>query len=325
MMRRLTTALAAALLLLAPAASRANLLAYSQDFETLVLSDPAALSSDGWLVYGNVFSLDHSIFYYGYGPFPAPNPGGGFSAIDAGQGGLPQGAQQLSIYSDYNNLDHANGRLIESNVFHEQTIAAANTGTKWSFVFDAKLGNLTSPSTALAFIKTLDPAHGYALTNFITVDMTAIPASWAQYALSIDVVSGLAGQILQFGFANTTTNYVSSGVFYDNILWGQSGILDVAGGPRPKTLELRSAAPNPFTSFTRVDFTLVSRGDADISVYDIAGRHVATLFHGPADAGPHAATWDGRSADGRLAPTGVYRCVLRTATGREAKNLVLNR
>ncbi len=204
MFLRATTIFAAAFLSLAPVSSQAALSAYSQDFESMVLADPSALTNDGWLVYGNVFT-PAKVFLYGYGPFPAPNPGSGFCAVDAGQGGVPQGAQQLSVYSDYNNIDHGNGRLIESNVYREQTIGATDVGRTWVFQFDAKRGNLVAPSTALAFIKTLDPNNGYVTTHFHQVNMTAIPASWGTYTISIPIHPNLVGQLLQIGFANTAT------------------------------------------------------------------------------------------------------------------------
>ncbi len=217
MIRRVTMALIATFAILAPATSHADLVNYSQDFESLVQADPAALTNDGWLVFANVFSPDHSTYYYGYGPFPAPNPGGGFSAIANGQGGPSQGNQHLSVYSDYNNGDHGNGNQIESNVFEQQTIGAADVGTTWVFQFDAKLGNLAGATTALAFIKTLDPNNGYALTHFPTLDMTATPSTWNTYTIALPIDASLVGQILQFGFANTATHYEGSGVFYDNV------------------------------------------------------------------------------------------------------------
>jgi hypothetical protein len=217
MTHRATAFLAAAFLLLVPVASHAALANYLQNFEGLVQADPAALSGDGWLVYGNVFSPDHSTWYYGYGAFPAPNPGAGFCAIVTGEGGAPQGLQQLNVYSDYNNGDHANGNQIESNVFREQTVGVEDVGHLWVFEFDAKRGNLEAPTTALAFIKTLNPNAGWAMTNFITTDMTAIPTTWGTYSVSILVDASLVGQILQIGFANTATLYKGSGVFYDNI------------------------------------------------------------------------------------------------------------
>ena len=204
-----------ALVVLIPGASLA-LGPYSQDFEGLNQADTAALGDDGWLVYGNVFGPDWA-WWYGYGTFPAPNDGGAFCQIADGEGGAQQGAQQLVAYSDYNNLDHGNGAYIESNVFQEQLIGPGDVTEVWFFHWDAKMGNLEGGSTALAFIKTLDPNAGYATTNYLTVDMTSIPDTWGSYLLYIFIDPSLDGQILQFGFSNTATNYEGSGVFYDNI------------------------------------------------------------------------------------------------------------
>jgi hypothetical protein len=175
----------------------------------------------------------------------------------------------------------------------------------------------------VAFIKTLDPSNGYALTNFLTVDTSALPATWGTYSLSLPITAGLVGQILQIGFSNTATSYISSGVFYDNIYWFQD-LTGVPGSPASRSLELASA-PNPFTTATRIEFSLAQRGEAEVAIYDVGGRRVAKLFDGPAEAGRHVVSWNGRTADGRPAPTGVYQCVLNTATGRQARSIVLSR
>ena len=219
---RATTILAAALLCLAPVASQADLATYVQDFEGMVLADPAALSGDGWLVYGNVFSPDHTAWYYGYGPYPAPNGGNGFSALVSDQGGPLQGVQQLSIYNDYNNTtEHEAGNLVEANVYREQTVGAADVGKTCVFRFDAKHGVWPNPirgtPTALAFIKTLNPNAGWAMTNFVTVDMTSVPETWAAYEIQLAIDASLAGQILQIGFASTATEFDPTVIFYDNI------------------------------------------------------------------------------------------------------------
>jgi hypothetical protein len=221
------TLAAMAVVALAATASWADLSSYSQDFEGLVQTDPNALGNDGWLYFANVFDGVTGGYLYGYGPGPAPNGGPAFSGIATGQGGPSQGAQVLVVYSDYNSGEHANGNIIEANVFQEQFIGAADVGTEWLFQFDAKLGDIQPPSTALAFIKTLDPNAGFALSNFITVDMTGIPTTWSSYSLSIAIDSGLVGHVFQIGFLNTATNYTPSGIFYDNINFGQSGPVSV--------------------------------------------------------------------------------------------------
>lgn len=210
--------------LAAPLTSHAQLSAYSQDFESLAPGESGsgnndALSNDGWLVFGSVSDAGGS-FLYGYGPNPAPNGSLAFSAIAGGsfaQGGPQQGTQQLVVYSDY--TQHVDGRLVQSSVFQQQVVGAADVGTTWTFSFDAKLdafAPLAAPSTALAFIQTLDPNNGFQVTGQSLVDMSAVPATWGTYSLGLTITAG-AGQVLQFGFANTATNGDFSAVAYDNV------------------------------------------------------------------------------------------------------------
>jgi ribosomal protein L14 len=201
---------------------------YDQDFEAMVPGDPPqpvpnSLSEDGWLVGANVFDTDGTTFLYDYFAFPAPNGGPAFSAVAVGEGGPEQGAQQLSIYNDYNNADHALGRVIEAIVFRERTIVASDAGTTLTFKFDAKAGNIEGASTALAFVKTLDPSAGFATTNNITQDTTNLPASWGTFTISLLVDASLVGQTLQYGFQTRASNFEGSGNFYDNVSLCTSG------------------------------------------------------------------------------------------------------
>jgi len=313
----------AALICLLPAAGQATLAPYSQNFESLVQSDINALANDGWLVYGNVFDPTGTTYLYGYGPFPAPNDGAAFCAIDAGQGGAEQGAQQLSVYSDYNNTAHAIGNRVESNVYHEQPIAAGDVGKTWIFDFQAKHGTLAFTSTAKAFIKTLNPRAGYALTNFIAVDMTSIPATWASYSLSIAIDASLSGQILQFGFLNNATFYEDSGIFYDNLSFHVQDLTAVPPEVAALGVELRQNYPNPFNPSTRIAFALERPDVVEVAVFDLAGRLVATLQRGELGAGEHQVTWDGRTDGGASVPSGQYRYRLKTGSGELSRSMVL--
>jgi len=262
---RAATILATALLCLSPTLVRADLAPYSQDFEGLTPAPqelPAtSLGDDGWLVFGNVFDASWN-YLYGYGTFAAPNHGGAFSAVVTGEGGAEQGDQQLSVFSDYNNTGHGFGQFIESNVFQERVIGAADVGTTWRFEFDAKRGNIGGGTTARAFFKTLNPATGYSLTNFIWVDMTNIPDSWESYKLSIFIDPSLAGQILQFGFLSTATNYEGSGIFYDNVVFRVA--------PYEVSLDIKpGSCPNPINTRARGVLPVALLGTADLDVYNI--------------------------------------------------------
>jgi hypothetical protein len=315
--RYLVAALALSLI---PAASLA-LEPYFQNFEELDASSPTALADDGWLVYGNVFTPD-TTFIYGYGPYPAPNHDLAFCQIVLGEGGPEQGEQVLSVFSDYENTAHASGDLVESNVYQEQTISAEDIGDIWRFVFQHKRGNIEGSSSAAAFIKTLDPDQGYLLTNFITADMTSIPDTWGADSLLIVIDESLENQLLQIGFMNLATNYEGSGIFYDNLAFEQVGNVAVPEVQENLSAALGQNSPNPFAGDTRIDFSLEQPARVKLSVLDITGRRVAVLAQGALGAGNHHALWDGRTADGRLAPSGAYWYVLRTEGGEISARMI---
>jgi flagellar hook assembly protein FlgD len=71
-------------------------------------------------------------------------------------------------------------------------------------------------------------------------------------------------------------------------------------------LLLFSARPNPFNPRTTIRFDLPVAGQAQLSIYDLAGRLVRVLVEGEIPAGSHEAVWDGRDTSGRSAPSGSY-------------------
>ena len=70
---------------------------------------------------------------------------------------------------------------------------------------------------------------------------------------------------------------------------------------------LQRPYPNPFNPVTTLRFSLVAPERVTLAVFDLEGRRVRTLIAGDAmAAGHHALTWDGRDAEGRSLPSGVY-------------------
>ena len=196
---------------------------FSEDFEGLDPAGPTALSDAGWLVGANVFDSTGSTFLYNYFSFPAPNGGPAFSGVATGEGGASQGANQLSVYNDYNNADHGNGsnNIIEAVVFQEQVgISASDVGNTYTFSFDTKQGNQAPPSTSEAFMLVLDPDAGFSpIGPTPTFDTTAIGTLWTGGSISLTITPAMEGanHIFQFGFRNRASNFGDSGVFYDNV------------------------------------------------------------------------------------------------------------
>jgi hypothetical protein len=64
-------------------------------------------------------------------------------------------------------------------------------------------------------------------------------------------------------------------------------------------------APNPFSQSTNISLSLTAPARVDLSVFDVAGRRVATVVNTRAGELLEA-RWDGRDASGRPAASGVY-------------------
>lgn len=82
-----------------------------------------------------------------------------------------------------------------------------------------------------------------------------------------------------------------------------AGTLDVRDGA---ALAFRGPRTNPARGHATFDLSLARAADTRLDLYDVAGRRVRTLTHGPRPAGDLELTWDGTAGDGSAAGAGVY-------------------
>jgi hypothetical protein len=73
-----------------------------------------------------------------------------------------------------------------------------------------------------------------------------------------------------------------------------------------KEISLGHSYPNPFTSETRITFSLPKQTHVSLIVYDVAGRRVKTLMNEDMPGGHHSAGWNRTDDAGRQLPAGVY-------------------
>lgn len=71
-------------------------------------------------------------------------------------------------------------------------------------------------------------------------------------------------------------------------------------------LRIVYARPNPFRPLTRIGFSLADGVKGDLSVHDLSGRRVATLFRGTGSGGMLEAVWSGQDDAGSQLASGVY-------------------
>lgn len=115
-------------------------------------------------------------------------------------------------------------------------------------------------------------------------------------------------------------------IWVDDVLFQRTDLV-AAGSPSgtPGALALATGGAIATGGAARLDFTLPRAGNATLGIYDLSGRVIATVAQGSFAAGPHVATWNGRTAGGSAAASGIYQAVLQTSAGRVARRLILAR
>lgn len=84
----------------------------------------------------------------------------------------------------------------------------------------------------------------------------------------------------------------------------------IADGPSSERFALHRNEPNPTGVPTTIRFDLPRASRVRLEVFDLLGRHVATLVDAALPAGKHSRVWDLRDTNGAAVPPGVYACRL---------------
>ena len=82
----------------------------------------------------------------------------------------------------------------------------------------------------------------------------------------------------------------------------------------PKEFALYDNYPNPFNPTTQIAVDLPEAATTEITVWNIMGQKVATLYTGDLNAGHHTLNFDGRDSNGKQLTSGMY--LYRVAAGK---------
>ncbi|MCB9358225.1 MAG: T9SS type A sorting domain-containing protein [Calditrichaeota bacterium] len=86
----------------------------------------------------------------------------------------------------------------------------------------------------------------------------------------------------------------------------------------PKSFEFFPAYPNPFNPVTQLRFSLPRAAHANLILFDVTGRQVATLADGEFNAGQHELFWNAEAF-----ASGTYFARLETADITHTQKLIL--
>ncbi|MGB2990262.1 MAG: FlgD immunoglobulin-like domain containing protein, partial [Candidatus Zixiibacteriota bacterium] len=91
----------------------------------------------------------------------------------------------------------------------------------------------------------------------------------------------------------------------------------------PKSFALFQNHPNPFNPETKISYYLSTASHVRLTVYNVLGQKVRTLFDGHQDSGNHTVLWDGKREDGTPLSSGIYFYRMQAGDFRETKKMSL--
>jgi len=74
----------------------------------------------------------------------------------------------------------------------------------------------------------------------------------------------------------------------------------------PEELTVLKPYPNPFNPNTTITYGIQKDSRVTISIYDIIGKFITTIFNTKQTQGWHSIVWDGTNANGTQVPAGIY-------------------
>lgn len=205
-----------------------------------------------------------------------------------------------------------------------QAVNAISGTARW-----AQLWVINQPTaTGLLYVTDITQAQGESWIASVEPTTFSVPIADSQ---DVIVTVDTTGQGLTWGQT-----------YYDTLLvWSNSLrrdnpervpvtlIMATIGVPEDEVINptgyinLLSALPNPFTHAVRIDYTVVCPQNIHLTIHDVCGKKVRTLFDRIHEPGSFSIMWDGRDDHGRRLAAGVYFGRIETETCAATNKLTL--
>ncbi len=300
------------------------------------ITDVAALSNGRMLPWVFSIACSNATFMNGYcfgeawmteGEMTEPQGGLGFMGATTGSPFGPTDSLAEYTWRGYFELEiHHMGAAVDYGKLKvEEFYGVENYGNNWMhMVFGCPEVDIYSDTSPIAL---LDASHSPNIwSGSWPVNVSTVGGDPVEAAL-VGVVQG--DELLGAGYSDSN-GFLQLDI--PELPYGGSmeAILTVtAHNLRPYTANLDPAPegfeegegtalflapvlPNPFSAITSISFGLPGASQCNLSIFDISGRLVRTLFEGSLPGGSQSIVWDGRTGSGSSCPDGIYFIRLHT-------------
>jgi Secretion system C-terminal sorting domain len=112
----------------------------------------------------------------------------------------------------------------------------------------------------------------------------------------------------------------------DDIVYANAQPTDVSdpsGTALPTAFELHQNYPNPFNPTTTIAFEVPTKGQVELSIFNILGQRVTTLVNQTLSAGRHTVEWNSTDSEGKAVVSGVYFYRIKSGETMITKKMLL--
>jgi protocatechuate 3,4-dioxygenase beta subunit len=154
--------------------------------------------------------------------------------------------------------------------------------------------------------------------------ISGVPAgNYVLQAGKLGFATAYNGAVAAFGDAQPLA--VGNGTLEVNFRLGKTAAVPQKPGRLPEHAVLRGNYPNPFNPETTIRFELAAPSNVRLTVIDLAGRSVRSLWNGPAEAGRNLSVWNGKDDAGKPVSSGAYLIRLESSDGVRTGKMILIR
>ena len=148
---------------------------------------------------------------------------------------------------------------------------------------------------------------------------------WGQASIPVQDIRGqfIDLRMLSYEFVILEVNGASCQFALDDIYWSGGGQILSIPTTFPDRYLLMKNFPNPFNPITNIEYNVPENAMVNVTIYDMVGRKVKSLFNGYQDKGYKSITWNATNDRNESVPSGVYLYKIESGKLQQTKKMLL--
>jgi len=227
--------------------------------------------------------------------------------------------------------------VLNGIAFDPDSVCMFVTGKYWPSLFEIWVDPLDYAPEIVAYSPPT-PLCAY-IDSALSLSVTARdldPADPLEYTWSLNGAADTSAHDTCYTYTSSVSTVdtvvasVTDGIFSDAVTWVvyvEIAGVEGGGGPTGAAVPVSyRVSPNPVRSSAEIDLAVGGPGSSRhvrLTVHDVSGRLVATLFDAGLSPGEYTMQWDGRDSGGRRISPGVFFCVLRCGGVTQCRKIVV--